>query len=114
MNLWQVAPKLHGFRSGGPAYPARGFCSAHGGGQPAGIDAVASADGYVFVVPEYNQAPGRTRPAGPLPLVIDEVGYIPFEPEAANLFLHLVSGRYQRASLIVTSNKAPVKAHMFA
>ena len=24
-------------------------------------------------------------------LVIDEVGYIPFEPEAANLFFHLVS-----------------------
>jgi DNA replication protein DnaC len=38
-------------------------------------------------------------------LVIDEVGYIPFEPEAANLFFQLVSGRYERASLIVTSNK---------
>ena len=38
-------------------------------------------------------------------LVIDEVGYIPFEPEAANLFLQLVSSRYERASLIVTSNK---------
>jgi DNA replication protein DnaC len=39
-------------------------------------------------------------------LVIDEVGYIPFEPEAANLFFQLVSSRYERASLIVTSNKA--------
>jgi len=38
-------------------------------------------------------------------LVIDEVGYIPFEPEAANLFFQLVSARYERASLIVTSNK---------
>jgi len=38
-------------------------------------------------------------------LVIDEVGYIPFEPEAANLFFQLVSTRYERASLIVTSNK---------
>jgi DNA replication protein DnaC len=38
-------------------------------------------------------------------LVIDEVGYIPFEAEAANLFFQLVSGRYERASLIVTSNK---------
>ena len=38
-------------------------------------------------------------------LVIDEVGYIPFEPEAANLFFQLVSNRYERASLIVTSNK---------
>jgi DNA replication protein DnaC len=39
-------------------------------------------------------------------LVVDEVGYIPFEPEAANLFFQLVSSRYERASLIVTSNKS--------
>jgi DNA replication protein DnaC len=38
-------------------------------------------------------------------LVIDEVGYIPFEADAANLFFQLVSARYERASLIVTSNK---------
>jgi DNA replication protein DnaC len=38
-------------------------------------------------------------------LVVDEVGYIRFEPEAANLFFQLVSSRYERASLIVTSNK---------
>jgi DNA replication protein DnaC len=47
-------------------------------------------------------------------LVIDEVGYIPFEPEAANLFFQLVSSRYERASLIVTSNKPFGKAHLFA
>ena len=39
-------------------------------------------------------------------LVVDEVGYIPFEAEAANLFFQLVSSRYERASLIVTSNKS--------
>ncbi|MFE5584510.1 ATP-binding protein [Kitasatospora sp. NPDC056531] len=38
-------------------------------------------------------------------IVIDEVGYIPFESEAANLFVQLVSNRYERASVIVTSNK---------
>ena len=38
-------------------------------------------------------------------LTVSEVGYIPFEPEAANLFFQLVSARYERASLIVTSNK---------
>jgi DNA replication protein DnaC len=55
-------------------------------------------------------AAGRLQPElirlGRYPLlVIDEVGYIPFEPEAANLFFQLVSSRYERASLIVTSNK---------
>ena len=35
-------------------------------------------------------------------LVVDEVGYIPFDPEAANLMFSLVSSRYERASMIVT------------
>jgi len=38
-------------------------------------------------------------------IVIDEVGYIPFEPEAASLFFQLISARYETASVIVTSNK---------
>jgi DNA replication protein DnaC len=38
-------------------------------------------------------------------IVVDEVGYIPFEPEAANHFFQLLSSRYESASLIVTSNK---------
>ncbi len=38
-------------------------------------------------------------------LVVDEIGYIPFDPEAANLMFSLVSDRYERASMIVTSNK---------
>jgi DNA replication protein DnaC len=38
-------------------------------------------------------------------LVVDEVGYIPFDPEAASLFFALVSSRYERRSLIVSSNK---------
>src|ERR1700730_11624373 len=43
---------------------------------------------------------------GRLPLlIIDEVGYIPFDGEAANLFFQLISARYERASVIVTSNK---------
>jgi IstB-like ATP binding protein len=49
---------------------------------------------------------GELRKLGRYPLlIIDEVGYIPFQPEAANLFFQLVSARYERASLIVTSNK---------
>ncbi|MEW2514768.1 ATP-binding protein [Streptomyces sp. NPDC046870] len=43
---------------------------------------------------------------GRIPLiVVDEVGYIPFELEAANLFFQFISGRYERASVIVTSDK---------
>ncbi|MEO6473121.1 MAG: IS21-like element helper ATPase IstB [Aeromicrobium sp.] len=39
-------------------------------------------------------------------LIIDEVGYIPFDQDAANLFFQLVSSRYEHASLILTSNLA--------
>jgi DNA replication protein DnaC len=43
---------------------------------------------------------------GRIPLVIvDEVGYIPFDPEAAALFFALISSRYERSSVIVSSNK---------
>ena len=38
-------------------------------------------------------------------LICDEVGYIPFDPQAASLMFMLVSRRYERASMIVTSNK---------
>jgi DNA replication protein DnaC len=38
-------------------------------------------------------------------LIVDEVGYIPFDPQAANLMFMLVSRRYERASMVVTSNK---------
>lgn len=38
-------------------------------------------------------------------LIVDEVGYIPFDPEAASLIFSLVSSRYERSSLIVSSNK---------
>ena len=39
-------------------------------------------------------------------LIVDEVGYLPFEQEAANLFFQLVSSRYEHASIILTSNLA--------
>jgi DNA replication protein DnaC len=37
-------------------------------------------------------------------IVVDEVGYLPFEQDAANLFFQLVSSRYEHASLVLTSN----------
>jgi DNA replication protein DnaC len=40
-----------------------------------------------------------------VPAHLDEVRYIPFDPEAAALFFAPVSSRYERRSLIVSSNK---------
>jgi DNA replication protein DnaC len=43
--------------------------------------------------------------AKPSVLVIDEVGYLPFERQAANLLFQLVNRRYERGSIILTSNQ---------
>jgi DNA replication protein DnaC len=37
-------------------------------------------------------------------IIIDEVGYIPFDHDAANLFFQLVASRYEQGSIMVTSN----------
>lgn len=37
-------------------------------------------------------------------LIVDEIGYIPIDRQGANLFFQLVSRRYERGSMILTSN----------
>lgn len=39
-------------------------------------------------------------------LILDEFGYLPFEPAAAHLLFQLVSRRYERGSILITSNRA--------
>ncbi|WDA22722.1 IS21-like element helper ATPase IstB [Aeromonas hydrophila] len=43
---------------------------------------------------------------GPRLLIIDEIGYLPFGREEANLFFNVVAKRYERGSMILTSNLA--------
>src|SRR5512138_992531 len=44
--------------------------------------------------------------AYPRVLILDELGYLPLTREEASLFFRLLVRRYERASLIVTSNKS--------
>lgn len=43
--------------------------------------------------------------AKPKLLVIDELGYLPFEQRAAHLFFQLVARRYERTSTLITTNQ---------
>lgn len=43
--------------------------------------------------------------AKPKLLIIDELGYLPFEKRAAHLFFQLVARRYERGSLLITTNQ---------
>ncbi|MDT0616460.1 IS21-like element helper ATPase IstB [Streptomyces lancefieldiae] len=49
----------------------------------------------------------------PAVLVVDEVGYQPLERAEANLVFQVISKRYEKGSIILTSNKTFGKAHMF-
>lgn len=42
----------------------------------------------------------------PSVLVVDEVGYLPLDRASANMVFQLVSRRYERGSIVLTSNKA--------
>ena len=43
--------------------------------------------------------------AKPKLLVVDELGYLPLEKQTANLFFQLVSRRYERGSMLITTNQ---------
>src|SRR5215212_12029043 len=47
--------------------------------------------------------------AKPKLLIVDELGYLPFEPDAAHLFYQLVSRRYERGAMLITSNRSVVE-----
>ncbi len=51
----------------------------------------------------YRQVMDRAVNAYRLP-IIDEIGYLPMTREQANLFFRIVAQRYERSSMILTSN----------
>ena len=65
-------------------------------------------DDLMRVLQAEETIPHRRRPrryAISSVLIIDEVGFRPLDRQEANLFFRLVSRRYERGSLILTSNK---------
>jgi DNA replication protein DnaC len=45
---------------------------------------------------------GLNKPKLP---IVDELGYLPLEPDAAHLFFQLVRRRYERGAMLITSNR---------
>lgn len=43
--------------------------------------------------------------AAPRLLIVDEVGYLPFDQRGSDLFFQVISSRYERGSLILTTNQ---------
>jgi DNA replication protein DnaC len=44
--------------------------------------------------------------AKPKLLIIDELGYLPFEPNGAHLFFQLISRRYEKGAILLTRNRS--------
>ena len=52
--------------------------------------------------------------AKPKLLIVDELGYLPFEKRSANLFFQLVTRRYERGSMLITTNQMVTQwGHVF-
>jgi DNA replication protein DnaC len=47
-------------------------------------------------------------------LIVDEVGYLPLNRHDANLVFQIIARRYEKGSVVITSNKTFSKAHTFA
>lgn len=83
-----------------------------------GIEAISQGLGVYFVsahalVEDLRKAYAENRLerrmrvyTSPKVLLIDEVGYLKMDSVAATLFFQLVSARYERGSIILTSNKS--------
>jgi DNA replication protein DnaC len=41
-------------------------------------------------------------------LVVDEIGYLPVDKDSVNGFFQLVTARYERRPMIITSNLPPI------
>jgi len=80
------------------------------------VETIAKGYSAYFVTMQYlidylsqGSEPAATRMRvllRPKLLVIDEVGYLPLDRQAANWFFELVSRRYEKGSIALTSNKS--------
>jgi DNA replication protein DnaC len=70
------------------------------------VPATGLVTGLAWVLSEGRLEDKLHHYSKPEQLGVDELGYLPFERNAAHLFLHLVSRRFERGSMLVTSNRA--------
>jgi DNA replication protein DnaC len=78
-----------------------------------GLAAIAQGQHVHFLsAAELTALPPEQMPARllalskPKLLILDEMGYLPFDRPAANFLFQLVSRRYERGAIILTSNKS--------
>ena len=58
-----------------------------------------------MAVQDQSAADKLTILSKPKLLIIDELGYVPFSPEATHLLFQMMSWRYETKSTIITTNR---------
>ena len=59
------------------------------------------------LIAKLKESPNKVKPyLGASLVVVDEAGYLPVTAQEAYLFFQFVSKRYEKASIIMTSNKS--------
>ncbi len=85
---------------------ALGYAACQAGHSVMFTTAVDAINTLVTAQASHRLAPELKRYVAPELLILDEVGYLPLDKAGADLLFQLVSQRYERGSLIVTTNKA--------
>lgn len=85
---------------------ALGVAAIHAGHPVRFVNAATLVEG-MKIASRKDMLEGKLRHLRKYPLIIiDEIGYLPFDNEGAHCFFQLVSQQYERGSLILTSNKS--------
>ena len=116
-ELWREVDEVLGEALELPAGEQKPFVETRCTGKPellaevlSILDAHAASDGFL-PAPTFAGGPAspiaaqdlRGRRIGAY-LIVDEIGYLPFGREEANLFFNVVAKRYERGSMVLTSN----------
>jgi DNA replication protein DnaC len=85
---------------------ALGYAACQAGHTVLFTTAIDAINTLLAAQASHRLAPELKKYVAPALLVLDEVGYLPLDKAGADLLFQIVSQRYERGSLVVTTNKA--------
>jgi DNA replication protein DnaC len=80
--------------------------ACHQGHKVLYINAIEAINDLISAQKQGRLKPAMRRYSTPNLLVLDEIGYLPIDKTGADLLFQIISARYERGSLLLTTNKA--------
>jgi DNA replication protein DnaC len=85
---------------------ALGYAACHAGHAVLFTTAVDAINALLAAQATHRLQAELKRYVSPAVLILDEIGYLPLDKAGADLLFQIISQRYERGSIIVTTNKA--------